>query len=226
MKHYILDTYNITSLIRQPAGADKAIYFLVTLVRYFSYRYPSYRITLAVDGVMGHDPMLPENVVIAESGSRKADDVIKDLVDMEMNKPNCVVVSSDLEVFSYARISACKAVKSDEFLDRLQRIYSEATASKQASSEKPITITSKEKQRLLNAFDKELPDESFADDYRKTPKKKEPVRVAEPEDFESVKPKKKTKQVKKDVYDMAGKPFTLSDEEKEELLRMFGKGKE
>lgn len=223
MKHYILDTYNISSLLGREGTEKKAVYFLVTLIRYYSLKHPSYTISLVLDGAAPQEFMLPPNAKVIESGAKaKADDIIKDLIDTEKDRPNCTVVSSDLEVHSYARILGCKAMKSDDFLDKLQINYTAMTGSKHGSSEKPIITAGKEKKKLMDEFSRKLDDREFAERYKEVTQR-ERDRPLSVNDFKEEPPvPRKKKQKAREVLHMADKKFSMSEEEMKELLKLFG----
>lgn len=223
MKHFILDTYNISALLSRAGPGNRAVYYLVTLIRYFALKHPSYKISLVVDGASPGEFMLPPNAVVIESGiSVKADDVIKEMVDLEINKPNCTVVSSDLEVNNYARISSCKALKSDEFLDRLQKNYIDMTGSKPGNIDKPLAATNSEKKKLMNEFNKELDDKTFLDNYKYDKRDKVNRPLSAMDFMEEPPASSKKKQKKREVLHMADKQFSMSEEEMQELLKLFG----
>jgi hypothetical protein len=223
MKHYILDTYNITNLIRQADSNNRAIYFLVTLIRYFSLKHPTYSISMVFDGFATQEFMLPPNVFVVNSGyDTKADEIIKDMIDFEQAKASCTVVSSDLEVYSYARISSCKPMKSDDFLDILQKNYISMTGEKQGKPDKPVTTTAAEKKNLMNEFSKELEDKSFMEEYKAKNINKEKQAFSYI-DFTKEPPMQgKKKKAKSQVFDLTDKSFSMTKEEMDELLKLFG----
>jgi hypothetical protein len=223
MKHYILDTYNISSLIGQADSNNKAIYFLVTLLRYFSLKHPTYRISMVIDGFATQEFMLPPNVIVVNSGyDTKADEIIKDMIDFEQAKSSCTIVSSDLEVYSYARISSCRPMKSDDFLDLLQKNYIAMTGDKQGKTDKPVTTTASEKKKLMSEFDKELDDKSFMEEYKVKNINKEKQAFAYI-DFSKEPPMQgKKKKSKRQSFDLTDKSFSMTKEEMDELLKLFG----
>jgi predicted RNA-binding protein with PIN domain len=64
---------------------------------------------------------LPKIKVIFSAFPEKADARIKDLIDHSRNKALTTVVSSDREVYQYAKVSRCNALTSDDFFRRFRK---------------------------------------------------------------------------------------------------------
>lgn len=64
---------------------------------------------------------LPKIKVVFSAFPEKADARIKTLVDHSRNKSLTTVVSSDREVYQYAKVSRCKALSSDDFFRRFRK---------------------------------------------------------------------------------------------------------
>lgn len=163
MKQYFLDTNNILhahpqwkSEIRSGIALQKLI---AALSRILSV-YPSYTYTLVLDTT--HETTTSPHPSIKLVASNHADTTIKHMVAQTPNKSKCVVVSSDTEVFNYARIHAVEAIQSKEFIQELLVL---ATPKKQTSShttsskEKPFSASRKDFSALRSAFSSPLEDD-------------------------------------------------------------------
>ncbi len=134
MKRFIVDANNVLHkhpllrkvLAETPVAARTA---LVEAVVPYSRRYPSYRFLLVFDGAGNTVAGLPNAIrTVFASGGRTADDLIRAEIHAERAPDKCVVVSSDTEVYNSARVHACTAMTSEEFLREI------ATASVSARS--------------------------------------------------------------------------------------------
>lgn len=59
-------------------------------------------------------------IEIRYSGNKPADELIKNAIDHQRNTLNVTVISSDSEVFNYARVSRCNPVPSEDFCKSLE----------------------------------------------------------------------------------------------------------
>lgn len=122
MKRYILDANNIAH--KHPglrgvitATPDALATAFVGLLASYAQRYPSYRFTAVFDGTSGQTVGAPRSVtVISAAEHQAADDVIRELIRNERAPASCVVVSSDTEVYNFARAHSCTAMTADAFL--------------------------------------------------------------------------------------------------------------
>lgn len=122
MKHYILDANNIA--YRHPglrsviaATPEALATAFAGLLAAYVQRYPSYRFTVVFDGATAGAAGLPSAVSVRCAAAHEAaDDVIRTLVRSETAPASCVVVSSDTEVYNFARAHACTAMTADAFL--------------------------------------------------------------------------------------------------------------
>lgn len=78
------------------------------------------KVTLFLDGFAG-EKIRTNKTEIVYSDARPADILIKNAIDRAKNPRNIVVVSSDFEVFNYAKKCYCKAMKSEDFIKRYFR---------------------------------------------------------------------------------------------------------
>ena len=86
--------------------------------------HPSTALLLFFDGRRDYDinaNSLPKIKVVFSAFPEKADARIKTLVDHSRNKSLTTVVSSDREVYQYAKVSRCKALSSDDFFRRFRK---------------------------------------------------------------------------------------------------------
>jgi len=80
--------------------------------QYFSY--PVAHVSVSEDS--------PEIRVIFSDGC-SADDQIKHMVDLDINKKNCVVVSNDKDVFLYARSLGARVMSVAAFTSKSKEVY-------------------------------------------------------------------------------------------------------
>jgi predicted RNA-binding protein with PIN domain len=122
MKRYILDANNIAhkhpglrSVIASTPEALATAF--VGLLASYVQRYPSYRFTVVFDGSSGQAVGTPRSVsVVSAAMHQAADDVIRQLIRNETAPGSCVVVSSDTEVYNFARAHSCTVMTADAFL--------------------------------------------------------------------------------------------------------------
>lgn len=103
-------------------------------------------IVVAIDGFSYPEKQTPENFHLIFSGNKdNADNLIKDKIRFDNKKQILAVVSSDLEVYSYARINAKKAYTSEEFFSLLN-------INKSDKSEKPDKMSDIDSSYFREAF--------------------------------------------------------------------------
>lgn len=96
----------------------------------------------------GH-PKFAINSTSAEirySGNKTADELIKSAIDQQRNTLNVFVISSDTEVFNYARVSRCNPVLSEEFCKSLD------TTGPRGEEEQTINRLSRSNSEFLDLF--------------------------------------------------------------------------
>lgn len=150
MKHYIIDTFNVinkSNFIKFKAKKDKttAVACLIALVKTYCEKYPTYSFTLVCDGKVDEPLISSKNIKIISAINQSADNVIKQIIEKTHPKNNIVIVSSDLEVYSFAKANICEVLQSEKFLQILQTV-DKLPKSKVSlyKSEKPISASKKE----------------------------------------------------------------------------------
>jgi predicted RNA-binding protein with PIN domain len=157
MMHYILDANNLMYKDRQlhsllKTSLDYAQTALIKLINDYAARYKKYRITVVFDGSADVDLPIAKNVFVKSSGSDLADSLIKELVRIEENPRLCTVVSSDMEVYNYARLNSCQAVLCEQFLSELLETSKSKNINAETDSEKPAGVSKKEIRRMKELF--------------------------------------------------------------------------
>ncbi|MDA3844588.1 MAG: NYN domain-containing protein [Candidatus Kapabacteria bacterium] len=189
MKHFILDAHNI--MHKSPVISDildldllEARNALLYEIADYSDKYPSYKFSVVFDGRASKVSSPRSQIVVYKSGTMKiADTVIKDLIKKEIVPSLCTVVSSDSELYKYARIYSCTPILSEDFLSEISRFKHnnnifESNTPFSEPNEKPEGINSDDYEDLLEAFNpaikqKKLSDEQkkIADDHQRHKKK-------------------------------------------------------
>ncbi len=121
MWHYILDAFNIIHKSKElkelmDFSPEAGGMGLVKLLDSILNKYPSYKFTVIFDGKWDNVYSRNKNIKIKMSGALPADDLIRELIKIDKRPSNCVVVSSDMEIYNFARLYACTAMKSEDFL--------------------------------------------------------------------------------------------------------------
>jgi predicted RNA-binding protein with PIN domain len=121
---YFIDANNLIGKIpklRKLKGSDSRERLIFLLQRFFSGK--KVNVTLFFDGHQSEN--IKTNFEIVYSLNRSADELIKQRIDRSKRNKNLVVVSSDLEIFAYAKECGCKAVKSEEFYKNISSTQSD-----------------------------------------------------------------------------------------------------
>lgn len=160
MKTFIIDANNV--LHRDPAwraalaGApSSARTVLVEALAPYARRYSAYAFLLVFDGESGTATSLPRNVAVrSASAPQTADDVIKHEIRSLRTPENCIVVSSDTEVYNAARAHACTAMTADEFIREIRSVLSPPPSVRTGSSggEKPSGVSRAEIAAMKKLF--------------------------------------------------------------------------
>ncbi|HYF03448.1 MAG TPA: NYN domain-containing protein [Patescibacteria group bacterium] len=160
MKHYILDGNNILHkhsgwaelFKRAPAEACRA---LLISCESFLKIYPSYKLSIVFDGQI--PPV--SSTLIKIFAAQPADKKIKDLIRTFQNPKLAVVVSSDTEVWNYARLNTATALRSEDFLKELplfnsptQPAIKTSAAKTKTPKEKPSGVSKNEIQIMKKLF--------------------------------------------------------------------------
>lgn len=120
MIHYIIDGNNligkIPSLKNLPDKETSRQKLAIMLERYFHKK--KVKVSLHFDG-FENEPIKVSGLKIHYSQNRSADEKIKKEIDGIKNRNSVNVVSSDLEIISYAKVCGCDVIKSEEFYNRM-----------------------------------------------------------------------------------------------------------
>ncbi|MCB0833870.1 MAG: NYN domain-containing protein [Bacteroidetes bacterium] len=153
--HWIIDAYNVIHRIprfrsRLGTALEQARASLLKTLQGFA-RSQRASCTVVFDGA-DVASQLPDragglNIAFAKP-PRKADDVIKKLVDDLKNRSQITVVSSDLEVYRYAKASGCKVMTSEEFD---AKVRARVSSGESDQKEEP-NLSAGEKEEWLNLF--------------------------------------------------------------------------
>lgn len=124
-------------------------------------RFSSIKIIIVIDGKNYDIINSFKNISIVLSENRKADDIIKERINKYTNKKQITVVSSDTEVYNYAKINSCSAITSEKFLKTIKPLKNDNAKSNhnpknKKVNEKPTKPTKNEIEEFLNLFSKEL----------------------------------------------------------------------
>lgn len=150
MKRYILDANNIAH--RHPglrgvitATPESLATAFMGLLAPYAQRYPSYHFTVVFDGASGRTLGVPRSVTVVSAAKHQAaDDVIRELIRSESAPASCVVVSSDTEVYNFARAHSCTAMTADVFLREIAPVADTPTKTGKGSGghgEKPSGVS-------------------------------------------------------------------------------------
>ncbi len=146
MINIVIDGFNLIHkcpMLKKKLYQSKelAIASLLESMRQYSERFPSYKITLYIDGIKSEQLLNSNKIDLFFSGKDLlADDLIKKHIAEKHKIFELTVVSSDTEVFNFARVHACKVCTSEEFLRQLfppEKSVNPPRNSSSIKSEKP-----------------------------------------------------------------------------------------
>lgn len=157
MKHFIIDTFNVinkSNFIKSKAKNDKntAIAIFIELIKNYQVQYPSYQFTLVCDGEVDEPINLVGKLRLISSKEQNADDFIKKMIQKSANKTNLVVVSSDLEVYSFAKANLCETETAENFLKTITKSTKSEKKEKFVSYEKPQSASRREIEEFKKLF--------------------------------------------------------------------------
>lgn len=118
MKKYLIDGNNLICKIQslsklqkkdKQASREKLAFFID---RYFSHK--KVEVFLHFDG-FANQKIITNKTKIVYSDSRSADEKIKKQIELEPNRKNLVVISSDINIRDYAKVCGCEVIISEEF---------------------------------------------------------------------------------------------------------------
>lgn len=139
MIHYLIDGNNFIgkakSLLRSSKNkkADQREQLVLLLDRHYYGR--NCKIFLYFDGFMA-DAIRSHKIKIIYSQKETADSIIKQDISMAKNPKNLIVVSSDLEIYDFARACSCTVKTSEEFYSEVEKKFT------LDNEEKPVTSQS------------------------------------------------------------------------------------
>lgn len=144
MKNFLIDGNNLFGKIphlrnlKCDIASEKLI---LILQRYFLNK--KTKVTIFFDGYLPE--RIKTNFEVVYSINRSADELIKNKIDKSIRNKNLTVVSSDLEIYSYAKECGCTAMKSEEFYKKI------ISSLKENLEEKPSQSNIDEFKKLFNA---------------------------------------------------------------------------
>lgn len=120
MIHYIIDGNNligkIVSLKNLPDKQSAREKLSLMLERFFAGK--KLKVSLHFDGYE-NEPIRISGIKIKYSLNRSADEMIKEEIEKIKNQKSVFVVSSDLEILSYAKVCGCNVLKSEGFYHQM-----------------------------------------------------------------------------------------------------------
>lgn len=151
MKHYIIDAHNVLHKIPEAkkAAVEKSLaaaHGIVTnAVARLAERFPVYVFTLVFDSPP--ECISPRSNITLRGTKRSetADEAIKSIISAELRKGLCVVISSDMSVFQFARKNGCEAQTSEQFLAHIQQLRVQTESARNSKSTLSGTWNSEEK---------------------------------------------------------------------------------
>lgn len=145
MLHYIIDGNNLIGKITSLKNlSDKQFArekLALMLERFFAGK--KLKVSLHFDG-FENEPIRVSGIKIKYSLNRSADEMIKKEIEKVKNQKSVFVVSSDLEILSYAKVCGCNVLKSEEFYRQML-----SQNEKNKEEEKPTDFDTKEFKKLF-----------------------------------------------------------------------------
>lgn len=143
MLEYLIDGNNLLGKIPHLKNLkiNVAVEKLIFLIEN-SFVNKKVRITIFLDGY----PLdvIKSKLNLVYSFSKSADEIIKEKIKQSRRNKNIIVISSDLEVYSFAKEYGCSAIKSEEFYKNY------LTKKFENSEEKPSIGNIEEFKKLFN----------------------------------------------------------------------------
>jgi predicted RNA-binding protein with PIN domain len=123
MKHYIIDGNNLIGKInflhkmqqKDKQHSREKLAFMID--NYFHDK--KVKVTIHFDGFKNL-PIKLNRAKIVYSDSKTADDKIKNQIELDNNRKNLVVITSDNNIQELARVCSCSIIKSEEFARTIQ----------------------------------------------------------------------------------------------------------
>ncbi|MBX3043009.1 MAG: NYN domain-containing protein [Candidatus Kapabacteria bacterium] len=162
MKTFILDALNIINKSSDLKAAlnkskEAGISAFCSMLSDYLLSYKSYKMILVIDGVTGQLSKYSPNISLINSIDIIADLKIKELISNYKQKSNLTIVSSDTEVYNFARANATDAMTSENFLSLItqphkSKIVNSRQTKKNKNKEKPSNASKKEINELKSLF--------------------------------------------------------------------------
>ncbi len=171
MKTYIIDALNVINIspTLKPilnSSKDNAVSAFCSELSIYLQKYPSYKFIVVVDGNLQPINKYNRNITLVESQNNTADNKIKEIFSNMPNKSNINIVSSDNEVYNYARMNAAGAITSIDFIQQISQKHSSKSPTTKSSSskgkqDKPNSPSKKD----VNFFKELFSNDDFHIDY-------------------------------------------------------------
>ncbi len=231
MKHYILDAFNI--IHKHPGlkeklnhSVDLACNSFLIYIKTLIDKYPSYSITAVFDANPAIFAPKSKNIMVKSSGNKMtADDLIKDMITREMKSSLAVIVSSDAEIYNFAKLYYKNPMTSEEFLAMIDSLNSESDYHPGEGNlfEKPKPLTNDEISEMQRLFSNKADIENLKRFAREKNKEAKPkTATVKLEEFSAKSKKiKKAKALAPDPYSEE-KPDIMTKDEIDALKKMFG----
>lgn len=114
---------------------------------------------IIIDGAAGNLNKYNQNISLVESQNNTADNKIKEIIEKSQNKSSFVVVSSDTEVYNYAKMNVVAVMTSTEFIKIISEYSQNVPSNLKGNSsgnrgkkEKPNSATKKEMLEFKELF--------------------------------------------------------------------------
>lgn len=125
MKTYIIDALNVINYSQSlktllNSSKDNAVSGLCSELSQYLQKYPSYKFIVVVDGSISQINKFHKNVTVISSQNNTADNKIKEIFSNLANKNLIEIVSTDTEVYNYARMNSAGALTSSDFLNLIK----------------------------------------------------------------------------------------------------------
>lgn len=237
----LIDIYNLLHQDRQLVHLfkndhNKAFQKLIHWVSIYGNKNPKLKIICVFDGEIPDIDSLSHNVRLEASGRyQKADDIIKDYIRVSVNPKQIKIITSDRDIISFAKMHFSEWYSSEDFLQELLFLVEQDELD--TSNYNKIKHQDKSDLLMLQFSEKELTKDDFygmgiEEKFEKNispqiekPKVKTEKKKDKPnfenkkislEELSNEKPKKSKKYKPEPIQD-----FSLSDQENDELLKMF-----
>jgi len=159
MKKIIIDGYNLIHSIPRlknqlSVDLESARDDLIDMLSRYKMK-KKVDITVVFDGRAGsiENKDTKKGIIVHFSHApEKADQVIKRLIDKYEQEKGVMVVSSDREIFDYAKMCGLKRVRSGNFAVKLLSLQTKSSASKRNKEKTDHTMSNEELQEWMDLF--------------------------------------------------------------------------